>query len=104
MARILRSTPVPLCQCGEVADPGGRHLLVCKRSTGRASPPFALNDIIFRRHKLEGTTKHDPKRLQKAGWSYSRFWGEGQVRRSRCNNRPHVHRIITEASIILRIL
>lgn len=36
------------CQCGEIADPGGHHGLVCRRSTGRAARHAALNDIIWR--------------------------------------------------------
>jgi hypothetical protein len=36
------------CQCGEIADPGGHHGLVCRRSAGRAARHFALNDTIWR--------------------------------------------------------
>lgn len=36
------------CHCGETADSGGHHGLVCKRSTGRAARHFAVNDIIWR--------------------------------------------------------
>ena len=36
------------CQCGETADPGGHHGLVCKQPGGRTSRHFAMNDIIWR--------------------------------------------------------
>ena len=36
------------CQCGEIADPGGHHGLVCRRSVGRAARHAAINDIIWR--------------------------------------------------------
>ena len=36
------------CQCGQIADPGGHHGLVCKQSGGRASRHFAMNDAIWR--------------------------------------------------------
>src|SRR5688572_7140586 len=67
------------CQCGEIADPGGHHGLVCRKSVGRTARHAAINDIIWRSlSKADIPSSKEPPGLIRTDGKRWRTWDRGK--------------------------